>query len=228
MVTAPAAHAYARESSTQPSGSSSRQKVNLNPGLEIPPVGCDGRPERRLRRLEVGSGGVAPRLRCSLRCGWRQRRAGRTDHLATWAGRRSNRSVGQPGGRHHWPAGFGAGTSYSARSSAGFIWTAGGVHGRHAHALSRPRRQRQRRDGVGLVPALDNKGLPPTNVRSRGWPGERSGAEPRRVPPRVPSTCQATVQAAPLRVNALGAAVLPVCVAWKPKLTDALGAIAAL
>ena len=39
---------------------------------------------------------------------------------------------------------------------------------------------------------------------------------------------QAMVHAAPLSVNAVGVAVLPVWLAWKPTLTDAFGAMAAL
>jgi len=50
-------------------------------------------------------------------------------------------------------------------------------------------------------------------------PGRRSGGA------AVPSTGQATVQLEPLRLNEVGAAALPVWVAWKPMLTDALGAI---
>jgi hypothetical protein len=38
----------------------------------------------------------------------------------------------------------------------------------------------------------------------------------------------AVVQAAPLRANELGLAVLPVCVAWKPMLTEAPGAMTVL
>ena len=39
---------------------------------------------------------------------------------------------------------------------------------------------------------------------------------------------QAVEQEAPLRVNAAGAAALPVWLAWKPMLTEALGAMAPL
>lgn len=48
----------------------------------------------------------------------------------------------------------------------------------------------------------------------RRTPGERGG--------------QVTVQDVPLRVKAVGSAVLPVCVAWKPMFTEAFGAIAGL
>ncbi len=40
--------------------------------------------------------------------------------------------------------------------------------------------------------------------------------------------CQTTVHAAPLSVNDVGFAVLPVCVAWNPMLTDAPGAMPGL
>jgi hypothetical protein len=43
-----------------------------------------------------------------------------------------------------------------------------------------------------------------------------------------PVAVQPTVQALPLRVNALGAAALPVWVAWNPMLVDAPGARAPL
>ncbi|GAB3838964.1 hypothetical protein GCM10029963_05640 [Micromonospora andamanensis] len=49
---------------------------------------------------------------------------------------------------------------------------------------------------------------------------ERAAPEYRR--------CQATVQAAPLRVNEPGLAVLPVWVAWKPIVSDPLGGMLAL
>ena len=50
----------------------------------------------------------------------------------------------------------------------------------------------------------------------------------RRVRSDTAVSDQAIAQAAPLRVNEPGAAVLPVWVAWKPMLTDALAAISAL
>jgi hypothetical protein len=47
--------------------------------------------------------------------------------------------------------------------------------------------------------------------------------------PGVPGkACQALAQVAPLRVYAVGAPLLPVWVAWNPKLTDAPGATTAL
>jgi len=46
--------------------------------------------------------------------------------------------------------------------------------------------------------------------------------------PREPAPDQAMEQAVPLRVNEVGLAALPVWVAWKPTLTEALGAMAAL
>jgi hypothetical protein len=46
--------------------------------------------------------------------------------------------------------------------------------------------------------------------------------------PRVLDTVQARVQAAPLRVNEVGAAVSPVWLAWKPMVVDVPGAISAL
>lgn len=39
---------------------------------------------------------------------------------------------------------------------------------------------------------------------------------------------QVVVQVVPLRANEVGVAALPVWLAWKPMLTDALGAISAL
>ena len=53
------------------------------------------------------------------------------------------------------------------------------------------------------------------------------GGFPQGIPPEL-VVGQTLVQAAPLRVNEVGLAVLPVWVAWKPMLTDPPAAMAPL
>lgn len=62
-------------------------------------------------------------------------------------------------------------------------------------------------------------------------PGARAGwrwTSASSTPTAARADGQATAQAAPLRVNEAGFAVLPVWVAWKPMSTEAFGAMAPL
>ncbi len=79
--------------------------------------------------------------------------------------------------------------------------------------------------------------LPEGLASIKSFPLPRSRADAgRRVPgdgspargPSPEQRCQATVQEAPLRVNAVGLAALPVCVAWKPMVIEPLTGMAAL
>ena len=63
-------------------------------------------------------------------------------------------------------------------------------------------------------------------VRLRWW--DLDGPPHHRLPLRPEPSGQPVVQALPLKVNAVGVPLLPVCVAWKPMVVEAPGAIVAL
>src|SRR3954467_15429208 len=68
-----------------------------------------------------------------------------------------------------------------------------------------------------LRPALPVRGAAVAHSVAVSPPRSRAGGGLRRPP-------HAVVHAEPLRVNAAGAAALPVWLAWKPMLTEAFGA----